>query len=156
MSPGMETPAVIVGGGQAGLAVSHELTEAGVEHVVLEGSGIGQTWRRRWDRLLPRHAELDQGPARLPLRRRRSAGIRTSRRGRRLPGALRSVLRRSGPDRRRGPGIAWGSRRRVPPPRFGGRDAFTPGGAGHGGLPEAPPPPVRDGVPGPAARHRRR
>ena len=39
----------IVGGGQAGLATSHELTEAGIEHVVLEQGRLGQTWRTRWD-----------------------------------------------------------------------------------------------------------
>src|SRR5438067_13617987 len=39
----------VVGGGQAGLATSHELTEAGVEHVVLERGRVGQTWRGRWD-----------------------------------------------------------------------------------------------------------
>lgn len=41
--------AVIVGGGQAGLAASHQLTQLGVEHVVLERGRIGQTWRDRWD-----------------------------------------------------------------------------------------------------------
>lgn len=40
---------VVVGAGQAGLAVSHELTRAGVTHVVLERGRIGQTWRGRWD-----------------------------------------------------------------------------------------------------------
>jgi putative flavoprotein involved in K+ transport len=40
---------VIVGGGQAGLAVSHELTQAGVAHVVLEKGRVAQTWRGRWD-----------------------------------------------------------------------------------------------------------
>jgi putative flavoprotein involved in K+ transport len=40
---------VVVGAGQAGLAVSHELMEAGVEHVVLERSRIAETWRGRWD-----------------------------------------------------------------------------------------------------------
>ncbi len=40
---------VVVGGGQAGLAVSRELTAAGVPHVVLERGRIGQTWRGRWD-----------------------------------------------------------------------------------------------------------
>jgi putative flavoprotein involved in K+ transport len=40
---------VIVGAGQAGLAVSHELTEAGVAHVVLERGRVGQSWRRRWE-----------------------------------------------------------------------------------------------------------
>ena len=40
---------VIVGAGQAGLSVSHELTQAGVEHVVLESGRVGETWRGRWD-----------------------------------------------------------------------------------------------------------
>jgi putative flavoprotein involved in K+ transport len=39
----------IVGGGQAGLATSHQLTEAGIEHVVLEQGRLGETWRTRWD-----------------------------------------------------------------------------------------------------------
>ena len=39
----------IVGAGQAGLAVSHELTQAGVEHLVLERGRVGETWRGRWD-----------------------------------------------------------------------------------------------------------
>jgi putative flavoprotein involved in K+ transport len=40
---------VVIGGGQAGLATSHELTSAGVEHVVLERGRVGQTWRTRWE-----------------------------------------------------------------------------------------------------------
>jgi putative flavoprotein involved in K+ transport len=40
---------VVVGAGQAGLAVSRELGRAGVEHVVLERGRVGQTWRDRWD-----------------------------------------------------------------------------------------------------------
>jgi putative flavoprotein involved in K+ transport len=40
---------LVVGAGQAGLAVSHELTAAGVEHVVLERGMVAQTWRDRWD-----------------------------------------------------------------------------------------------------------
>jgi putative flavoprotein involved in K+ transport len=40
---------VVVGAGQAGLAVSHELTQAGVAHVVLEKGKVAQTWRGRWD-----------------------------------------------------------------------------------------------------------
>jgi len=41
--------AVVIGAGQAGLSASHELTERAVEHVILEGGEIGQTWRtRRW------------------------------------------------------------------------------------------------------------
>ena len=40
---------VVIGGGQAGLAVSHQLTTRDVDHVVLERASIGQTWRDRWD-----------------------------------------------------------------------------------------------------------
>ena len=40
---------VAIGGGQAGLATSHELTQAGVEHVLLERDRIGASWRGRWD-----------------------------------------------------------------------------------------------------------
>ncbi len=40
----------IVGAGQAGLATSYYLTQANVDHVVLEAGRIGETWRsRRWD-----------------------------------------------------------------------------------------------------------
>ena len=48
--PGTEHVAVaVVGGGQAGLSVSRELTSLGVEHLVLERGRVGQTWRGRWD-----------------------------------------------------------------------------------------------------------
>ena len=40
---------VVVGAGQAGLAVSHELTAAGLDHTVLERGEVANTWRRRWD-----------------------------------------------------------------------------------------------------------
>lgn len=43
---------VIIGGGQAGLAMSRCLTDRGVEHVVLERGRIGERWRsERWDSL---------------------------------------------------------------------------------------------------------
>lgn len=42
--------AVVVGAGHAGLAVSHELAAAGVEHLVLERGRVAETWRsQRWD-----------------------------------------------------------------------------------------------------------
>jgi putative flavoprotein involved in K+ transport len=44
-----ELQCVVIGAGQAGLAVSRELTQAGVAHVVLEKDRVGQTWRQRWD-----------------------------------------------------------------------------------------------------------
>jgi putative flavoprotein involved in K+ transport len=40
---------VVIGGGQAGLSISHELTQAGLEHVVLERDRVGSAWRSRWD-----------------------------------------------------------------------------------------------------------
>lgn len=40
---------VVIGAGQAGLAVSRGLTELGVEHVVLERARVAQAWRDRWD-----------------------------------------------------------------------------------------------------------
>jgi putative flavoprotein involved in K+ transport len=45
----MSDAVVVVGAGQAGLAVSRELSQAGVEHVVLERARVGETWRRLWD-----------------------------------------------------------------------------------------------------------
>ena len=41
---------VIIGAGQAGLAMSWQLRERGMEHVVLERGRVGQRWRtERWD-----------------------------------------------------------------------------------------------------------
>ena len=43
---------VVIGGGQAGLAASHELSARGLPHVVLEGGArVGDSWRHRWDSL---------------------------------------------------------------------------------------------------------
>src|ERR1700687_1108607 len=40
----------IIGGGQAGLATSWFLKDAGIDHVVLEAGRVAETWRtRRWD-----------------------------------------------------------------------------------------------------------
>src|SRR5207302_9721874 len=47
---GESVDVAIVGAGQAGLATSWYLKEAGVDHVVLEAGRIAETWRsRRWD-----------------------------------------------------------------------------------------------------------
>ncbi|MFC4535439.1 MSMEG_0569 family flavin-dependent oxidoreductase [Sphaerisporangium dianthi] len=41
---------VVIGGGQAGLAMSHHLKRGGVDHIVLERHRVGHEWRsRRWD-----------------------------------------------------------------------------------------------------------
>jgi putative flavoprotein involved in K+ transport len=48
--PGRSVPVVVIGGGQAGLAMSWLLTDRGIEHVVLERARVGAEWRdRRWD-----------------------------------------------------------------------------------------------------------
>ena len=39
----------VIGAGQAGLALSYELTHAGIEHLVLERARVGESWRQRWD-----------------------------------------------------------------------------------------------------------
>ena len=50
MSPASPLEAVVIGAGHAGLAVSKRLTDAGLEHIVLERGEIGETWRtQRWD-----------------------------------------------------------------------------------------------------------
>ena len=44
---------VVVGGGQAGLAMSEHLTASNVDHVVLERHRIAERWRsERWDSLV--------------------------------------------------------------------------------------------------------
>lgn len=41
---------IVIGAGQAGLAISHELTGQGIDHAVIEKGRIGQGWRDRWDK----------------------------------------------------------------------------------------------------------
>jgi phytoene dehydrogenase-like protein len=42
----------VIGGGQAGLAVSYHLRQRGLEHVVLDSNErAGDAWRQRWDSL---------------------------------------------------------------------------------------------------------
>ncbi|GGA66945.1 FAD-dependent oxidoreductase [Pseudoclavibacter endophyticus] len=44
---------LIVGGGQAGIAMSEHLTERGIRHVVLERERVAERWRsERWDSLV--------------------------------------------------------------------------------------------------------
>jgi len=43
---------LVIGGGQAGLSVSHMLSQAGCRHLVLERARIAERWRtERWDGL---------------------------------------------------------------------------------------------------------
>src|SRR2546422_7145824 len=72
--------AVVVGAGQAGLAVSRELLVRGIDHVVLERGRVGETWRsQRWDSFvlntpmwmnrLPDSTMMDSDPTRFPTGR---------------------------------------------------------------------------------------
>jgi putative flavoprotein involved in K+ transport len=55
---------VVVGGGQAGLAVSHHLQQRGREHLILERGRIAERWRsERWDSL---HFQFPNWMMRLP------------------------------------------------------------------------------------------
>ena len=47
----VEIDTVVVGAGQAGLALSHHLSRAGHQHVLLERGRVGQRWHERWDSL---------------------------------------------------------------------------------------------------------
>ena len=48
-----EVEVVVVGGGQAGIALSEHLSNAGVPHVILERGRIAEKWRSgRWDSLV--------------------------------------------------------------------------------------------------------
>lgn len=48
----MKTSVVVVGAGPGGLAMSHQLTGAGIDHVLLERGEVGHSWRtERWDSL---------------------------------------------------------------------------------------------------------
>jgi putative flavoprotein involved in K+ transport len=47
-----QTDVVVIGGGQAGLAMSFGLTEQSRDHIVLEQERVAESWRtRRWDSL---------------------------------------------------------------------------------------------------------
>ena len=50
--PSRRTEVIVVGGGQAGLAMSYYLTAQGRDHIVLEQRRIAESWRsKRWDSL---------------------------------------------------------------------------------------------------------
>ncbi len=43
-------PVIIVGGGQAGLSISHILKKRGISHLIFEKNRLGEAWRsQRWD-----------------------------------------------------------------------------------------------------------
>jgi putative flavoprotein involved in K+ transport len=48
----MHHEVLVIGAGQAGLAVAHYLAKAGIDVLIVEaGARIGDSWRRRWDSL---------------------------------------------------------------------------------------------------------
>ncbi|HGS6999452.1 TPA: FAD-dependent monooxygenase, partial [Klebsiella pneumoniae] len=48
-----ETDTLIIGAGQAGVAMSEHLTRLGIPHLVVEKNRIAESWRsRRWDSLV--------------------------------------------------------------------------------------------------------
>ncbi len=52
MEQASEHEVLVIGGGQAGLALSHYLQQAGLDFTVVDsGSAVGQVWRSRWDSL---------------------------------------------------------------------------------------------------------
>ena len=55
---------VVVGGGQAGLSMSHYLSQSGREHVVLERGRVAERWHsERWEILGFSISERDAPPA---------------------------------------------------------------------------------------------
>lgn len=48
----MQTDVLMIGGGQAGLAMGYHLARRGVDHVILDAEDrVGNMWRNRWDSL---------------------------------------------------------------------------------------------------------
>lgn len=48
----MRVDVLVIGGGQAGLAMGYHLAQRGVDHVILDaGDRVGAAWRDRWDSL---------------------------------------------------------------------------------------------------------
>lgn len=50
MAPGRSVSTVIIGGGHSGLAMSKQLSDRGIDHVVLERGDVASSWiNQRWD-----------------------------------------------------------------------------------------------------------
>ena len=55
MMPAPERPALdvlVIGGGQAGLAMGYQLARRGLNFQIVDAAELGDTWRSRWDSLL--------------------------------------------------------------------------------------------------------
>jgi cation diffusion facilitator CzcD-associated flavoprotein CzcO len=139
------TNTIIVGAGQAGLAVSHYLTKLSVDHLVLEqADGPGDAWRNhRWDSFtlntptwqsrlpgvqygeddsdgfMPKQevvAHFEELARRLPVRYRARQGDRTE--VRRIQHRARQRCDDEGAQRRRGDGPSSGAKNPAPEPEF--------------------------------------
>jgi cation diffusion facilitator CzcD-associated flavoprotein CzcO len=84
----MGGPVLVVGAGPAGLATAASLRKRGFEALVVDrGSAVGDSWRKRYDRL---HLHTPRIPSAQPGMRSRGA-----------PGAVGAPPRARGPDRPR-------------------------------------------------------
>ena len=108
---------VVIGAGQAGLAMSRCLSDRGLPHVVLERGAVGEQLGRAALGVVPAaEPELADAAAGPPLRRARPGRLHDRRRGGRVPAGLRALVRRAGAHRRRGaagapgPGAGGGCR----------------------------------------------
>ena len=147
----MHVPVVIVGAGPGGLAMSHHLTGAGVDHVVLERGEVGNSWRReRWDSLrlltpnwmtaLPGYRYEGDDPN----------GFMTATEAVEFLDGVPPALRSSGPHRGHGRvGVPHG--RRVRRPHRSRALALRRRGGGHGCVERSTRPGARRGA---ASRHR--
>lgn len=59
---------IVIGGGQAGLAVGHHLAELDIDFMILDGGArVGQAWRDRWDALRLTTPARDDGLPGMPF-----------------------------------------------------------------------------------------
>ena len=128
-SPDRLLDVVVIGGGQAGLAIAWHLKRQGLRFVVLEaGSELGHTWRDRWDSLkLFTPAQYDGLPG-MPFPAPADT-YPTQGSGGRLPPDLCDRLRPAGSAQRPGD-QPYPERRRVRGPY---RRRHLPGPTGRGG-----------------------
>ncbi len=124
---------LIIGGGQAGLAMSEHLSKRGVPHLIVERHRIAERWRsERWDSLVANGPAWHDRFPRHDVRRHRSRQLRLQRQDRGVFRGLRGADRSSHPLRRRGQGPSQESRRlRLPCRNLGRRDRGHQRGCRH-------------------------
>ena len=127
----MHTSVVVVGAGPGGLAMSHHLTGAGVDHVLLERGEVAHSWRtERWDSLRLLTPNWMTALPGAPYEGDDPDGYMTAARDRGGVGGIPPLLRPAAAHRNRGGGGV--SHRR----RFrGSHDRAGPGAATRSSLP---------------------